>query len=219
MNGPIPTFIVNKKERKDRLTFITNQFNDKIEFRTQILNPIEHEVGAVSLWNTLRAIVEKQREGNVPFFLLCEDDHQFTSAYSQFLLTRCLKKVKTLEGDLLLGGVSCFANCIKVSKDLFWVDDFTGLQFSVIYKNLYDKILDVDFTKDDAADCKISTITDSKFVIFPFISVQKEFGYSDVTPYNNLDGRVTKLFGRSDKRLTLINKVNKHYLGETFYHE
>ncbi|GAB3417203.1 hypothetical protein [Niabella aquatica] len=50
MDGPIPTFIVNKKERKDRFTFITNQFKDKIEFKIQIVNPITREVGAVSLY-------------------------------------------------------------------------------------------------------------------------------------------------------------------------
>ena len=47
--------------------------------------------------------------------------------------------------------------------------------------------------------------------MYPFISVQKEFGYSDVTPKNGEQGFVDKCFSETSERLRLLQDV------ETFY--
>ena len=47
--------------------------------------------------------------------------------------------------------------------------------------------------------------------MWPFISVQKEFGYSDVTFFNNTPNYVGKLFEKTSKELSVLNKVKKYY--------
>lgn len=42
----------------------------------------------------------------------------------------------------------------------------------------------------------------------PFISVQKDFGYSDVTHSNNVKkGQIETLFKKTERRLSMIHKV------------
>ncbi len=66
----------------------------------------------------------------------------------------------------------------------------------------------------DAADHKIGTLTDKKFIIYPFLSVQRDFGYSDVTILNNEKERVGNLFQNVSERLCLLKKVRNYYLPE-----
>ena len=41
------------------------------------------------------------------------------------------------------------------------------------------------YNEDVVADGKLSEIIVRKMVLFPFISIQKEFGYSDISAYYN----------------------------------
>ncbi|WP_431293124.1 hypothetical protein [Pedobacter sp. P26] len=58
---------------------------------------------------------------------------------------------------------------------------------------------------------KISSLTENKFVIAPFVSVQKEFGYSDVTLKNNGTARVERLFKGVNSKLEELVKVANFY--------
>ncbi len=66
------------------------------------------------------------------------------------------QKLMKKKCDILLGGVSWFEAGIQISNDLFWIEKFTGLQFTVIYNTLFNKILATDFGDLDAADQKIT---------------------------------------------------------------
>jgi hypothetical protein len=59
----------------------------------------------------------------------------------------------------------------------------------ILFKQFYNAILETEFGEYDAADYKIAALTNNIFFIYPFISVQKEFGYSDATTKNNREGR------------------------------
>ncbi|PTS97819.1 hypothetical protein DBR11_16345, partial [Pedobacter sp. HMWF019] len=60
-------------------------------------------------------------------------------------------------------------------------------------------------------DYKISYLAEKKFVIYPFISTQKEFGYSDVTTQNNIVGRVTKIFDDVIEKFSQLDQVSSFY--------
>ena len=47
--------------------------------------------------------------------------------------------------------------------------------------------------------------------MYPFISRQREFSYSDVTTTNNQKGYVDKLFRHTSKSLNILNKVKLFY--------
>ncbi|NQX56818.1 glycosyl transferase [Pedobacter panaciterrae] len=211
MEDKIVVFIINLTKRTDRREHIINEFNTRKGFDFVLINAIEHESGAFGLWTTIKTIIKRQMNQTEDYIIVCEDDHTFTNSFNMAFLNDSIKKAKEKNADVLLGGVSWFSDVIQVSPGLFWVDKFSGLQFTVIFRKFFKSILNANFSKGDAADYKISDLTSNTFVTFPFISKQKEFGYSDVTAGNNSAGKVSRLFKNSSLKLKHLNKVNDFY--------
>lgn len=204
-------YIVNLPQRTDRREHILAQFYDRLEFNVHIKTPVVHTIGAVSLWLTLRDIVKEEKEKDSPYFILCEDDHTFTNAYSAELLEKCIMRADSLQADILSGGVSWFSSAVKNDDSLFWIERFTGMQFTVIYNRFYDQLLKSAYDDLVVTDFHISEMTQRKLMIYPYISVQSEFGYSDVTKQNNDSGYVEKIFHAAINRFEVLNKVAEHY--------
>lgn len=206
-NIPIPTFVVNLGRRKDRKRNILKEFAKKPEFAVNIIEPVAHEKPNVSLWNTIRYIIERKITIDDELLILCEDDHQFRPCYSKPLFLNCLAEAQKLSADILSGGPSCVRTVLQVTPDLFWMEKFTGLQFTVIYRRFFKSILDYEFSAWDDADIVMSNIADNKFLVYPFISTQKEFGYSDVTVKNNKKGHIEDLFVKSEENVETLKDV------------
>ena len=47
--------------------------------------------------------------------------------------------------------------------------------------------------------------------MFPFISVQKEFGYSDITATNGRKGFINGLFSGTEERIRPIHSINQMF--------
>lgn len=209
----LKTYILNLPKRQDRRKSIEKGFYGKDLFDTEILCPIIHVVPRISHWLSFQQSVVKAKEQQLPCFLFCEDDHIFTQAFDESKLVELIDEVDAMEADLLLGGISWMESPLQITNQLFWVDKFNGIQFAVIFSRFYDRILDYDMQKDDiVTEIVLSNLSDRIFVCYPFISVQKEFGYSDVTIKNNQDGYVTDLFKNTRKKLDIQNKVRQYYL-------
>jgi len=209
--APIPTFIINLKSRVDRRQHIINEFAARNEFSVNIVEAHEHQIGAVGLWYTIKYILQKVANSECEYVLICEDDHQFTPFYSKELLFKSISQVQDLNADILIGGVNWFNGVAPVNDTLLWSYIFNGTQFIIVFKKFFDSILQADFGDYDGADFKISTLTQNKFIIYPFISVQKDFGYSDATPHNNLPGRADELFLKSSQWLQNLKDVASYY--------
>lgn len=209
----IKIYTPNLPQRTERKKSITEQFEGKDLFDVNIVCPIPDKVASNSLWRTFFGVVEKECENGSDFFIFCEDDHVFTDEYTDAFLLDRIKEADGMEADILSGGVSWMRDALQVRDHLFWMERFNGMQFTVIYKRFYDKILatQYDETQKYVTDVFLSTLSDSIFVMFPYISVQKEFGYSDVTTKNNKEGYVESLFEKTEKTLTILNKVRNHY--------
>lgn len=199
----IPTFIINLETRADRKDHIVREFAGRDEFHTTIVKAHLHEVGAVGLWNTIRHIIQDLIRPDDDFVLICEDDHVFTENYSRENLFEHIANAMEINCNVLSGGVSWFMDAIQVSDNLFCTYRFSGTQFIIIFRQIFEAIVNAPFTINDCADFKLAAISDRIYFMFPFISIQKEFGYSDVTPKNNGTERVETLFANS-----LINAKN-----------
>lgn len=208
----IPTYIVNLARRTDRKDHVLNQFKGKIGFDVKIVKAYEHEVGSYGFWRTLCEILLIAKENRNEFVLICEDDHEFTPHYNFKLLCDSIRTANTLKADLLCGGVSWFNGALPATRNLYWTDAYNGNQFIVIYEKFYDVILGSTFYKHETTDFKLSMLASKKFFIFPFISIQKEFGYSDVTSANNAPEYVSKLFQDSSHAVITLKQV------ATFFH-
>ena len=209
MRKKMKSFIINLEKRPDRRGYALQQFEGKPEFEVTIVKAIENTNGTFGLWQTIVQIIKGHTKE--PFILICEDDHEFTEDYSYELLTSCIHSARERKADILLGGVSWFKDGLQINQNLFWLDQFTGLQFMIVFKKFYNIVLSSDFLKKNVADFKISGLTENKFMIYPFISTQKEFGYSDVTITNNKAGYVTEIFARTSGTLDNLNKAKKFY--------
>jgi len=207
----IHVYIPNLEERIERKDSIIRQFKMKSEFLLTIVPAIRNQIGAWGLWQTFIKIVEEEYRNGSDFFIFCEDDHIFTRNYCLQYLQENITAANARGADLLSGGVSWLQDAIQCTEHLFWIRAFNGLQFTVIYKRFYKKILNSNLHEGYVTDFYLSTLSDNKFVIYPFISRQREFGYSDVTDTNNEKGYINKLFRNTDKSLYILNKVRSFY--------
>ena len=171
------------------------QFVDKPEFELHVIPAIEMKDGAHALWQTFYAIVEKEAKSDSPFFVFCEDDHVFTENYTFDYLQSQIEAADRMNADLLSGGMSWLLHPIQVTEKLFWVATFNGMQFTVVFRRFYQRILAAKTTQGYVTDFRLSALSHRKFVMYPYISVQKEFDYSDVTTGNDRPCGPTRLLG------------------------
>jgi hypothetical protein len=206
----IPVYVINLKERLDRFDHINQEFQKTDGLNITLCEAEKNAIGAIGLWNTIIRILKSADEKD-EFIIICEDDHQFTTHYNKTSFKKTIIDAKNMGADILLGGVSSFTQAMQVSPDLFWVEKFSGTQFFVIYRKFFNTMLTSDFQSYDSADYKISDLTTNKMLIYPFISTQREFGYSDITSKNNIEGYVTQIFNDSMERLENLKQVGLFY--------
>ncbi|SEM79641.1 hypothetical protein SAMN05192574_101840 [Mucilaginibacter gossypiicola] len=215
----IKTFAINLRKRPDRRGSVLEQFDRKPEFDLSLVEGYEHPIGAMGLWITIRQIILNCMDRQDEYILICEDDHEFTDQYSLEYLASSIALVSEFDGDLLAGGVSCVKSTIQVRPGLYWMEQFTGFQFVIIFRRLFRSIIEFNFKEGDDADIVVSDIARNKFLLHPFISVQKEFGYSDVTHKNARMGHVHQLFAKSSERISDLNTVDAFYNGKSIEFE
>jgi hypothetical protein len=209
----IPTYIINMPNQTDRLAHIQSQFRNKKEFDIRIIEGSENVIGAVGHWASICRIINMAMERDEDVIILCEDDHEFTAHYDAETFISTIYEAHRLGANLLLGGISGgLTNVLPLPSRLFWLDTFCGTQFLVVYSSFYKTILEELFSEKDVADAKFSEMTSNKFVIHPMISVQKDFGYSDITRANNLDGHLDDLFHSVTVRMEKIYEVYQQHM-------
>lgn len=207
----IPTYVINLKERTDRLQHMRQQFELRPEFEVHVIEACKHPVGAFGLWQSMRKCVESAKVQDDDFIIICEDDHCFTSYYNRdFLLTNIID-AHAQNCDLLSGGIGHFRHAVPITENRFWISTFWSCQFMIVYKKFYDIFLSSPYDESVTADNKLSYMTMNKMVLYPFISIQKDFGYSDVTESNNNPGRIASLFENAGKKLRMYTEVGRKY--------
>lgn len=216
----IPTYIINLKERTDRLSHILGQFNGRNEFEVNIIEAVKHPIGAVGLWKSILTIIRMAMEKDEDVIIICEDDHAFTEEYAKLCLFKNIIGAYEDGANVLLGGIGGFQNTVPVKENRWWIDSFWCTQFLVVYKEFFQSILDEPFEDTDTADGKFSEMTSSKMVIYPFLSVQQDFGYSDVTKSNDqFAGKIVRHFEETNRRFERIKNARQYFREKISIHE
>jgi hypothetical protein len=207
----IPAFAINLKKRADRKLHLLQEFENRKEFSLRVIEAVDDEWGARGLWNSIVKILREETIKDFPYVLICEDDHVFTDDYNhQFLLDQISDAIG-LKADFINGGPSGFNTAFPINENLFWVDDFSGSQFLIIFSQFYSKIIDADFNPGDTADHKLCDLTNRAFYIYPFVSVQRDFGYSDATLSNDGSFRIDELYRKSSEKARTALEVSGYY--------
>ncbi|REC80498.1 glycosyl transferase [Chryseobacterium elymi] len=198
----IPTYIINLKHRKDRLESVLKEFKGKQEFDCHIIEACEHEKGNIGLWESIRKTVHLAIDNADDVIIIVEDDHIFTDDYDRDFFIENILASNEQGADILSGGIGGgFRFAVPITENRFWINHFWCTQFMVIYNRFFEQILNADFGPDDTADNFLSQLTADKMVLYPFISVQKDFGYSDITAENNITGSIENYFKTADHAL------------------
>lgn len=206
-------YIINLKKRTDRLEYVLEQFSRKPEFDIHILEACIHKIGAVGLWQSIVKVINQVNDSEDDVVVICEDDHAFTKWYDRDTLISNIIKASEQSVELLSGGIGGFGNAVPVTDNLYWIDWLWCTQFIVLYRPIFKKILDYEFKDTDTADGVLSELTSHKMVIYPFISIQHDFGYSDVTISNDkIMGKITEHFKKADEKMNIYHQANLKYL-------
>lgn len=214
----IPTYIINLKKRKDRLQSILQEFAGKKEFDINVIAGHEHQNGNVGLWNSIIEIVEYAQANEDEIVILIEDDHIFTENYTKETLFSNIVDASKDGADLLLGGIGGgFDYVVPITENRFWINHFWCTQFVVIYKKFYDVILNVKFSDKDDADHVLSELTLNKMVLYPFISVQKSFGYSDIQNLDENKDSIEIFFKNAENELLFYYSKFKDFSKNSTY--
>lgn len=209
-NFYIPVYAINLKSRPDRLAHVQQEFKNKNEFRVKYIEAVKHNVGAVGLWKSICKVVRIAQKQNEDIIILCEDDHEFTSYYDSNYFLSNIAEAYAQGAELLNGGIGGFGNAVPVAPNRSCVDWFWCTQFVVIFAPLFSKILNYDFKVGDTADGVLSQIANNPQVMFPPVSTQKDFGYSDITKRQPMFQ--SRIFHSCNLRLANIHRVYQKYL-------
>ncbi|SMC61138.1 glycosyltransferase family 25 protein [Pedobacter nyackensis] len=211
----IPTYIINLKERTERLSHILEQFKDKPEFEVHIIEAYKHEIGAVGLWESVVKVVKLAKENGDDVIIICKDDHEFTAHYSKAYLIQNIIEANEQGVAILSGGIRSFGHAVPLTANRMWVNPFESTQFIVLFKKIFDKILKYKFKDNDVADVVLAEMTSHKMTLFPFISLQRDFGYSDITSIHDEEpGHVQNMLKKTISRLETIQNVYLKYRSE-----
>lgn len=109
-----PVFAINLKSRVDRNRHIQQQFCQKEEFETHIIEAFEHSNGAIGLWESINHILENLVNAESEYVIMCENDHEFTHEYNKEYLFECIAEARERGADILLGGVNWFTSKLEI---------------------------------------------------------------------------------------------------------
>lgn len=104
----LPVYIINLKERPERLAHVLQQFEGKPEFELHITEAIKHNIGAVGLWQTMRQCVQAGLNNDDDLIIICEDDHTFTEHYNRDVFIQNILEAHAQGCDVLSGGIGGF---------------------------------------------------------------------------------------------------------------
>lgn len=211
----LPTYIINLPERTDRRTHMESQLVGHEEFALSWIEASRHPVGAIGLWQSIVTAVQTAREREDDVMLLCEDDHYFTEHYAPRELFLHINDAYAQGAQLLSGGIGGFGSAFPVAPGRFWMDWYWSNQFIILYREAYSLILDYSFRDTDTADGVLSGLLSNKMTIWPFISRQANFGYSDVTSQNNATpAYIDQYFESASRRLDSIEQAFRLFYPE-----
>ena len=207
----LPVYAINLKTRPDRLENLKKQFSSKSEFNVTYVDAVIDKNGAVGLWKSICKVVRLAQKRNEDVIILCEDDHEFTENYEKDSFLANIVGAYKQGADLLNCGIGGFGTAVPVSPTRCWVDWFWCTQFVVIFAPLFPKIVTYEFNDKDTADGVLSKLSTHSLAMYPPISRQGNFGYSDITQREHQSEFQSNLFQSTNQRLKMINDVYRYY--------
>jgi hypothetical protein len=210
-NVTIPTYVVYTPEWPDSMDNIKAQFKGKNEFEITLVEAVKNNMGACSWYLSIRKIVEMAIANNDDVIVICKDDLKFTAGYSKEDFLQNIMEAFYQRTEMLAGGLGEFGIAIPVAKNRFWINAFHAAGFFVLYKSIFQKILEQRFDDNITAGQLFTKITNYKMALFPFIAIQSEWDIPQMT-WDRIEDEASKLlFPPTENRFALVKSVYEKY--------
>ena len=207
----IPVYAIHLNSRPERLKNLKKQFASKSEFNVTYIEATKHKNGAIGLWTNICTAIKFAQQRHEDIIILCEDDHEFTDVYTKKYLISNIVGAYRQNADMLNCGIGGFGTAVPISPNRCWVDWFWCTQFVVLFSTIYPKILAYEFRSTDTADGVLSKISNNSQILYPLISKQKNYDYSDIMPHPSQSNFQNNLFSVTNQRLKIITGVYNQY--------
>lgn len=207
----IPVYAIHLNSRPERLKNLKKQFASKPEFDVIYIEATKHKNGAIGLWTNICTAIKIAQQRKDDLIILCEDDHEFTDVYTKKYLIANIVGAYRQNADILNCGIGGFGTAVPISPNRCWVDWFWCTQFVVLFSTIFPKILAYEFRSTDTADGVLSKISNNTQILYPPISKQKNYDYSDIMPHPSQSNFQNNLFSVTNQRLKIITDVYHRY--------
>ena len=198
----IKTYIISNKDRRpDRYADVTEQFSNRSEFDVQVTQCVFLDDNRrYGLWLSMMNCIADAKENGYDKCILVEDDAYFTDYYNENTFLKYVNYCENNGYDILHGGIYGTSNPIRNADfpDLWDISWCWSTHFIVIYKDCYDKLLHYNFDlAHDVADGVLNKLHLKRAVMYPFMVIQKDYGYTDITFH--MAGHMTELLDGTNK--------------------
>lgn len=141
-----PVFVMNLEHREDRLLKIIKVLAPIHEFD---IHPFivkgDKDDKFFDHFRQFQRMCRFADYQNLPYFIYCEDDMIFTSNFNLEQFTEDIKFCEQQKYDLLYTGLTAMQEPKRVTEGLIEVHNCLALQFTVVFRQLYKRILDWNF--------------------------------------------------------------------------
>lgn len=159
---------------------IEREFSGKGEFELIFRYPkaLNSEKAFTEL-DQLVEIIAHAKSTDEHLIAICRSSHSFTETYSFERLILQIKKAFKLGAKILYANVIEFTDALYLKENIFWVQRVEKASFIIIYKALFDAILQyAQFTFiSDSIESLLTALTSNKFIIYPLIGVPRSKEY------------------------------------------
>lgn len=199
----IPTFIITNRSDGGANEIIEREFAGKNEFEINNIAAVVKNDGTIALLETVKSIVAEIIDSDIDYFLVCTDQHRFKSNYSIKILMQCIIEARELSADILCGDLGSLRSAMRVSKHLFWIEDFPGLPFTIVFRQYFTNILN--------AGHSLFSSSNRKFFMYPFIAVQNKPGYVRITSNEDELVRGNSSDTTADRQVKVLDNIITFY--------
>src|SRR5690606_33436690 len=163
--------VINYNNRSHKSNPIVGQFIEKSEFDVVYYNLLDEKRYENSIWLNIKEAIQSAIDQDEDIVIICDVDHIFTCFYRKEVLIQNILEAHLQGCDILCGGIGNeFSHALPVTKNRYWINQFITTNFFVVYKKIFQRIIETPFDNMKTYRESISHITDNKMVIFPFIS-------------------------------------------------
>lgn len=146
MMNKLPVFVMNLEHREDRLLKIIKVLAPIHEFD---IHPFivkgDKQDKFFDHFRQFQRMCRFADYQDLPYFIYCEDDTIFTPGFNLEQLVEDIKFCQQEKYDLLFTGLTAVEEPRRIADSIIKVQNCLAIQFTVIFQQLYEKVLDWDF--------------------------------------------------------------------------